>query len=498
MAVASGEEAGEVAPPDRWWEAGDAACPEGVTLLGAPLPDGFEAIDPPENFDDIPSRLAYLLAFQVSCGSGEPHGEHGRKTAWYGNGQRASDREYVHGVMVSAVLRDEWGRVTDELRCSLPEGTVVDPAAKYLDRMAQVRAVARCEGVRRWWHAGGQLAIEGPTLRGPDFDCPTGSGCAHGVWTHWDEAGAVVGQVTFDRGIPGPMDVAASQLLVVADLDPGSAWLDLQAEAPRSSSVERAELGVLLRVDPQMLKSDGVQVLRWETGEHGIPQAPASFMAEERIEPLHADLVGKVAELEAINERMDPARTIPVAVMLDAPASFAYGPLHDVLFTAATAGMGMLQILVNNPGPQRAPNHGGPPRLQGRQTLNAIRVSVAATDIDLDAPAPAMVKTSPLVAIDGEGFRVVVASAGIDQRVPCKSGACELTESYELEGLRAVLRPLLEAGSVDTRAVIVPAPGVPLQTVVWTLDGLRRDPKIAEGQGPRPMFSEVVLGRASE
>lgn len=146
---------------DRWWT-GEAPCPPGAELVGAPPPNGVRiGCKTQKGVNAGPATAFHASGVKADEAHYRAHRAHGVLTEWDSQGNKRKEIEYVDGRKEG--LETEWS----------PQGRVLAQRT-YLG--------GKRNGPTRVWHPNGTQGLESPYVDGKQ----------HGIETHWDDTGRVL------------------------------------------------------------------------------------------------------------------------------------------------------------------------------------------------------------------------------------------------------------------------------------------------------------------
>ena len=443
-----------------WWQT-DSGCPEGTSLLGTP-PASTEVTPPTEQTSTRPSH-------EVWCASDSDQRvppRNGPYQSWYENGQIDTTAVYKDGVIVELTRRDLLGR----------------------EVMKQTSASTHTS--RQWWHANGTLAVAGEWSKGQPV----------GKWSEWDETGALIGEVTYEAGIPGPLTGSSPLVLYAA-----SNWLeDSERTLPTSTSTDLPRPATLLEVTGEKILVNGVPVLSLVDG-----RIPESVRRGNLITPLYEKLLEEAANAKEIARAMSasPEAQFKGEIIFQCDGTLPHSVLRELIYAAGQAQFGEIMFLTTV-GVQWPPRT-GLAQLRGRTPTAVVKVALpqlhSAGKVRLNPPqvvvtADALSVTPPYLCIKA-GLLSYECSAPppAPVSIPC-SGGCLSRGGIDLVSLQNTLSTLKqnEPASPDVpdgvgrptknqSIVVVPHRDTPLQTVIDLMEAVEKK----EGAS---LYPDVMLG----
>jgi len=290
-------------------------------------------------------------------------------------------------------------------------------------------------------HDDGRKAVEGDEV----------GGRREGVWREWDEAGALVGEVTFRGGEPVAVEVATSRLLLSdpTSLSGVSVAASEDLRLPHSATFGPPPLAVNLVVSRREIVVDGVPVLSLEAAR--VPDDARRGMMVTR---LYDRLLEKREVSQALHTASGGHLPADVgALILQADRGARYEDLLPVLYTAAQAQFGVYHVLTLDE-TLRWPPRTGLERLRGGHPMGAVTFSLPA--IRHGAPAEPLW----IVSIGDDGFSIR------------GEGALE-AELADLEELGAHAGRLKTIAPARDTLALAPSPETTLQAIVAAAEALR-------------------------
>lgn len=203
--------------PARWWEQGDAACPDGGHLVGAPPPDGMNVSCKRNQDQHGPYVWFYPNGAVYQLGIYKDGRQEGEWVSYHDNGSIASRTPYVGGqYQGEEVSYHTSGKLA--ARAMWKESRIVGNYVAWYESGVKSIETPYKDGVphgtQRSWNDRGQLMFEANYDAGQQHGVQTyfhdtghkrteqhyDHGSQHGTCRQWSPSGTLLGSYDMDHG----------------------------------------------------------------------------------------------------------------------------------------------------------------------------------------------------------------------------------------------------------------------------------------------------------